>query len=183
MKIFYTLILSLCAVSVLAQTNITKHMDRDAYGDYFFYSATISVRNHESKAEILTQTFNDTTSLKNINEFLFPAHPIFLSASIQSGKLSACTLWNDRKEYIVVDNVSLLPARGSEKDIDIDTNPEMDYPFPFPYTLSPLHTLTIEGNTATFTFPEIYGNSQYNFTLEGTLTIVLVREQPYRRIL
>ena len=73
----------------------------------------------------------------------------------------------------------LLPAK--ESNVDIDPKPEND--FYSPYSLSPLYTLTIEGNTAIFTFPEIYGNSQYNFPLEGIFTIVLVRDEPYKNIL
>ena len=108
----------------------------------------------------------------------FPVQPVFLSAHIQSGQLTACTLWNNLKEYNVVDEGRLLlPAK--ESDGDVNAKPEEDI-FSMSYSLSPQYTLTIEGNTATFIFPEIYGNSQYNFTLEGTFTIILVRDEPYK---
>jgi hypothetical protein len=176
MKIFYTAIFCLCAISAFAQTNMVRDAKQETNGSYSFRSAAISVRNHETKAEVFTRTFNDTTSLKEMNELSFPVQPVFLSVHIQSGRLAACTLWNNLKEYNVVDEGTLLlPAK--ESGTDINPKPE-DGVFSPSYSLSPLYTLIIEGNTATFTFPEIYGNSQYNFTLEGTFTIVLVRDEP-----
>ncbi|HML64578.1 MAG TPA: hypothetical protein PKC55_07100 [Dysgonomonas sp.] len=180
MKIFYALIFCVCTISAFAQNNIVKDVKQETNGNYWFRSATINVRNYETKAGVLAHTFNDTTSLKGINKLPFPIHPIFLSVYIQSGKLAACTLWNNLAEYNVInEGMLLLPAKESEKEID----PKPEDNFSSPYSLSPLYTLTIEGNTATFTFPEIYGNSDYNFPLEGTLTIVLVKDEPYKNIL
>ncbi|WP_419033262.1 hypothetical protein [Dysgonomonas gadei] len=178
MKIFYIVIFCLCTISAYSQTTLAKNAKQETNGSYSFRSAVISVRNHETKAEVFTHAFNDTVSLREMKGLPFPVHPVFLSAYIQSGQLTACTLWNNLKEYNVVDEGRLLlPAK--ESDADLNTKSEDDL-FSPSYSLSPLYTLTIEGNTATFTFPEIYGNSQYNFTLEGTFTIILVRDEPYK---
>lgn len=178
MKIFYIVIFCLCTISAYSQTTLAKNAKQETNGSYSFRSAVISVRNHETKAEVFTHAFNDTVSLREMKGLPFPVHPVFLSAYIQSGQLTACTLWNNLKEYNVVDEGRLLlPAK--ESDGDVNAKPEEDI-FSMPYSLSPQYTLTIEGNTATFTFPEIYGNSQYNFTLEGTFTIILVRDEPYK---
>ena len=119
MKIFYALIFCVCTISAFAQNNIVKDVKQETNGNYWFRSATINVRNYETKAEVLTHTFNDTTSLKGINKLPFPIHPIFLSVYIQSGKLAACTLWNNLAEYNVInEGMLLLPAKESEKEID-----------------------------------------------------------------
>ncbi|MDR2953578.1 MAG: hypothetical protein LBV43_00680 [Prevotella sp.] len=178
MKIFYIAIFCLCAISAYSQTTRAKNAKQETNGSYSFRSAAISVRNHETKAEVFTRAFNDTVFLKEMKELPFPVQPVFLSAYIQSGMLSACTLWNNLKEYNVVDEGRLLlPAKESDADLNAKSEDDMFSPS---YSLSPLYILTIEDNTATFTFPEIYGNSQYDFTLEGTFTITLVRDEPYK---
>ena len=178
MKIFYIVIFCLCTISAYSQTTLAKNAKQETNGSYSFRSAVISVRNHETKAEVFTHAFNDTVSLREMKGLPFPVQPVFLSAYIQSGQLTACTLWNNLKEYNVVDEGRLLlPAK--ESDGDVNAKPEEDI-FSISYSLSPQYTLTIEGNTATFIFPEIYGNSQYNFTLDGTFTIILVRDEPYK---
>ncbi|HMM01709.1 MAG: hypothetical protein ACK5KN_07040 [Dysgonomonas sp.] len=178
MKIFYIAIFCLCTISAYTQTSGVKDAKQETSGSYSFRSAAISVRNYETKAEVFTHAFNDTISLKEMKGLPFPVQPVFLSVYIQSGMLSACTLWNNLKEYNVIDEGRLLlPAK--ESDGDGNAKPEEDI-FSMSYSLPPQYTLTIEGNTATFTFPEIYGNSQYNFTLEGTFTIILVRDEPYK---
>ena len=168
MKPFYILAacLWLYAFSAYSQTNTD--------GKYVFSKAVVSAYNHNTKAEVFTYIFNDIASLKELNNLPYPPQPVFLWASLQGGVLTACKLWNNNKEYNVREEGHLLePFPGK-----YDNTEEYPFdPFPYPYRLSPLYTLTIEGNTATFVFTEPYGSGAYNFPLLGKLTITLVKEE------
>lgn len=176
MRLLNLIILCLCTISVYAQANKSLEPDSDLNGHYLFSKAIASAYNYDTKAEAFTHTFSDTTSLKGFRELPFPVQPVFLSADIQSGTLVACRLWNNGKEYSVQEDGRLLvPAKEinpkSEGDIE---NTDI---FSTPYRLSSLYTLDVNGNTVTFTFNEPYGNSRYNFPLEGKFTLILVRDE------
>ena len=180
MKIFYILIWCICTTSAYAQTVSNNVEASEINGSYSFHNITVAISNNETKAEILAKTFNDTTSLKELNELLIPLQPVFLSAHIQNGILTACTLWNDLKEYNIVENGSLLlPA----KELDTDIESEEEGMRSHSYRLSPKYSLVIEGDKATFTFRELYGSSQYNFTLQAATTITLIRDKFYNETL
>lgn len=173
MRIFFTIVLVLCAICAYSQSVLTGGSGKNTDGSYSFHSLTVKAYNYNTKSEVFAHTFNDTTSLKKLNELPFPVQPVFLLATIHQGVLNACTLWNNLKEYNVVDNGMLLePA----KEYDSDNQVMEEDPFSQPYRLSPLYTLEIEGNNAIFTFQELYGNSSYNFPLEGKLIITLTKD-------
>lgn len=173
MRIFFTAIFILCAVYLYPQSVLTQDSEKRADGNYSFYSLTVKAYDYNTKSEVFTHTFNDTTSLKQLKELPFPVQPVFLSATIRQGVLKACTLWNNLKEYNVVDDGMLLePAKESDSD---NLLTEED-PFSQSYRLSPLSTLETEGNNAIFTIQEPYGNSLYNFPLEGKLIITLTKD-------
>jgi len=163
-----TAFLCLCVFSVYSQT------DKVTDGNYVFSKAIAVAYNYDTKAEVFTHTFNDIASLNELNDLPFPIQPVFLSAYIQGGVLTLCTLWNNNREYSVQENGRLLvPAKPIDSE---QTNENFDL-FSQPYNLSPTYRLDLDGNTATFTFTEPYGNGSYKFPLEGKFVITLVREK------
>jgi len=159
-----TAFLCLYVFSAYSQT------DKVTDGNYVFSKAIAAAYNYNTKAEVFTHTFNDIASLSELNDLPFPIQPVFLSAYIQGGVLTLCTLWNDNKEYSVQENGHLLV---SAKPIDSDDSGIFSQPF----YLSPLYKLDLTNDTATFTFTEPYGNGTFNFPLEGKFVITLVREK------
>lgn len=165
-----------CLCTIFAYSQTTQEITGNYYS---FRSASISLRNNDTKADVLNHTFNDTISLRDMKELSFPVQPVFLSVFIQSGVLSTCILWNNHKSYSVIDGGQLLlPVTKSYEDLETKSPDDI---FLLSYTL-PQYTLALEGNTATFTFPLFYGTSECNCTLEGTFTIVLVKDEPYKGI-
>jgi hypothetical protein len=164
MRLIYIVTAFLClyAFSVYSQTNKVED------GNYVFSKAVVAAYNYNTKTEVFTYTFNDTVSLKKLDELPFPIQPVFLSAYMQKGVLAFCKLWNDNMDYNVEDEGRILvPAKLSDSE----------NLFSQPYRLSPIYKLDIDGNTATFTFTEPYGSGLYSFPLEGKFVIVLVREE------
>jgi hypothetical protein len=158
-------------VSAYAQT-VDAKVAASSDGSYSFSKATVTIYHYHTKAEVFSRTFNDTVSLKGLDTIPFPPQPVFLSAFIQNGILTACKLWNNHKEYSVQNNGRLLvpaiPSGGNSDEADM---------FSQPYSLSPLYKLNIAGNTATFTFTESFGNSSYSFPLEGKFVIILTKDE------
>lgn len=179
MKLFNLILLCLFTISAHSQNNQTPDENSISNGNYSFTKAILTVYNSDTKKEVLTQTFNDTTSLKEIIKLPFPIHPIFLSAVIDSGILRGCKLWNNDKDYIVKSNGTLLEAinetNDSSDDIHRENDKNLDIFFDH-YQLSPLYSLKLKGRTATFNFRENFGNSLYDFPLEGKLTIILDKD-------
>jgi len=170
MKILLVLAACLCTLSGHSQT-AAPAASAAADGLYVFKSATVTIYNDNTKAEILTRAFNDTTALKNFYEVPSPPQPVFLSANMQNGVLTGCKLWNNGKEYSVRENGHLLaPLKPSDSDkFDV---------FSQSYYLSPVYKLNTDGNTVTFTFTEHFGSSLYSsIPLEGKFVITLVRDQ------
>jgi hypothetical protein len=167
MKSIYILTAFLCLYfSAYSQTN------KVADGNYVFGKAVVTAYNYDTKAEVFTHTFNDVASLDELKDLPYPVQPVFLSAFIQNGVMTLCTLWNNNKEYSVQEEGHLLvPAKPVEGE-----NGNFD-PFSQPYYLSPLYKLELEGDTATFTFTEPYGSGAYSFPLEGKFVITLTREE------
>ena len=163
----------------------SAYSQSDTDGTYVFSKAVVSAYHYDTKAEVFTHVFNDIESLDGLNGLPFPLHPVFLSASITGGVLTACTLWNNNKDCIVLENGHcLVPmemfeeiSEGEWNPADFEINPEIDM-FSQPFWLSPIYTLDIEGNAATFTFTIPYGNGAYNFMLLGKLVITLTPQPP-----
>jgi len=171
MKPIYIITAFLClyAFSAYSQTNTDK-----ITGNYVFGKAVVTAYNYDTKAEAFTHTFNDIASLDEMNSLPYPSQPVFLSAYIQGGVLTGCQLWNNNREYSVQENGHLLvPTKPDDSE---QTNGNIDL-FSQPYYLSPIYTLDLNDNTATFTFTEPYGNGSFSFPLEGKFVITLVREE------
>jgi len=169
MKIFLFLAACLCTLSIHSQT-ADSAASKAAEGLYVFKNASVTIYNDNTKAEILTRAFNDTTELEKFGEVPFIPQPVFLSAYIQGGVLSICKLWNNGKEYGVQENGHLLvPLKPSDSNkFDV---------FSQSFYLSPGYKLNTDGNTATFTFTEHFGNSQYSgIPLEGKFVITLLKD-------
>jgi cytochrome oxidase Cu insertion factor (SCO1/SenC/PrrC family) len=168
MKPFYFITAFLCLYAFgYSQTN------KVADGNYVFGKAIATVYNSDTKAEVLTQVFNDTVSLEKLNELPLPIQPIFLSACIREGVLIHCTLWNDYMDYSVEGGQLLV----SSKPPDSEEFPENQSLFSLSYHLPPIYKLELDDHTATFTFTQPYGNSLYSFPLEGKWVIVLVKDE------
>ncbi len=154
---------------IYSQTSKTIREESNADGNYTFHKATATAYKNNN-TEVFSHVFNDTISLKELQKLPFPIQPVLLSAQIQKGRLVGCKLWNNNKEYYVVnEGMLLVPAK--------ETEPDTNDAFSIPYQLSPLYTLKTEGDTVICTFTEPYGNSSFDFTLKGELVIVLVKDK------
>jgi hypothetical protein len=170
MKTFYIITAFLCLYAFSAYSQTDKLTD----GNYVFGKAIVTVYNYDTKAEVLTHTFDDVDSLQELYGLPFPFHPVFLSATIKDGVLTFCKLWNNDRYYSVQENGKLLVP---VKPADNEQSPEHFDPLSRPFHLSPIYKLELAGDTATFTFTEPYGNGAYKFPLEGKLVITLIREE------
>ena len=170
MKQIFIIAACLCLHAFSAYSQTDKITD----GNYVFDKAVATAYNYDTKAEVFTHTFNDIASLNELNDLPFPIQPVFLSAFIQKGVLTICRLWNNNREYSVEEDGHLLVPT---KPVDSEQPNGTFDPFSQPYYLSPLYTLDVKDNTATFTFTEPYGNGSYSFPLEGKFVITLVREE------
>lgn len=170
MKLYHLLILYLFTISAYSQSLA----DAGPTERYVFSEATLYVYNYDTSVEVFRKTVSDTTSFSQVKELPFPLQPVFLTADIHSGVLSVCKLLNNKKEYSVEeDGMLLIQAKGYDESPDSEEDGD---DLVFPYGLSPLYTLDITGNTATFTFVEPYGNSLYGFPLKGKFIITMVKE-------
>lgn len=180
MKLINLIILCLFTISANSQNDQILNKISDSNGSYYFTKAILTVYNSNTQKEVFTQVFNDTASLKELIDLPYPSHPIFLSAEIESGILRECKLWNNNKDYIVENNGMLLTPT---KEINFYPNDSLRINvkrsdiFSDHYQLSPLYTLKIKDRTATFTFREYYGNTLYDFPLQGELTVILDKDK------
>jgi len=165
MKSFYIITACLCLYAFAAYSQTGTD------GNYTFSKAVVSVYNDKTKAEVFTRVFNDSVALKALNDLPYPAQPVFLSAYIQGGVLTACTLWNNHKDCSVQEDGHLLVPLKNFDENDI---------FSQPFPLSPIYTLDINGNTATFTFTVSYGNGAYDFPLAGKFVMTLVKDENFK---
>ena len=179
MKLFYLIVLVAGLYTAPAYCQ-SKASTSDVY---YFSKASVTVCNYSTKEVVSTHVFNDVAALEELKELPYPVQPVFLSARIMNNVLILCKLWNNDKDYSVQENGHLIVPPGISDDelatsyfsggnfIDHDI-------FSRPFQLSPLYTLEINGNKATFTFPTIYANGLYDFTLEGKFVIELIKDEP-----
>lgn len=180
MKLSNLIILCLFTISANSQNDQIPNESLETNGSYYFTKAILTVYNSNTQKEVFTQVFNDTVSLKKLIDLPFPSLPIFLSAEIESGILRECKLWNNNKDYIVENNEMLLtPAKeiNFSPNDSLRINVKRSDIFSDHYQLSPLYTLKIKDHTATFTFRKYYGNTLYDFPLEGELTVILDKDK------
>ena len=167
MKIFYTLILYLCALSAFSQTNETAV---NTNGTYLFQKAIFTTSNYNTKAEVNSRIITDPSSL-DASELFFLN--VFLQATVNDEVLLSCML-PDGIEYLVkggtelVPTKVLLPTDERIRNKTADTNQ--------PLQLAP-YSLSIQNNTLTFTVRYLYGDSRYNFPLEGKLVVTLTKQK------
>ena len=159
MKLFYTIIFCLCAIGVHSQINHSKEND----GTYLLQKAVFSTYNYNTKGEIDTRVI-DPESLEDGEIFY---QNVFKEVSIYNHELTFCVLSNNL-DYQVTDRLTLIPAKEYNSDKVKSGN--------IPAQLSP-YSLSIENNTATFTVLYLYGDSRYNFPLEGKLTLTLTKQK------
>ncbi|SHF45262.1 hypothetical protein [Dysgonomonas macrotermitis] len=160
MKLFYTLILCLCAGFVYSQT---EQQTTVADGDYIFKKATFTVLNYDGQSIVDTHDIDDPKMLDKTEIFYYN---VFLEATIYNGFLQSCVL-PDQQPYSVKDGGGgLIPAKEYEKDEkagDIELQ------------LAP-YSFSAKGNELTFIVCYLYGDSRYSFPLEGKLTLVLTKQ-------
>lgn len=158
MKIFYTLILCLCAISAYSQTKGINSTD----GTYIFQKATFTTYNYDSKAEVGTHVIDDP-KLVTPNE-LFYYRNLFLEASIHNGELNYCMLF-DHSRYKVQFATELIFMDSKEQVLPEEIHTQLT-----PYSLS------INDNILTFTVDIPYGDSRYSFPLEGKLILTMTKQ-------
>lgn len=159
MKLLYTIILCLCAVGGYGQMSHSNLND----GTYLFKEATFVSYNNETKTKI------EEKSLKHesLNEHDIFYLNLFKEVVIYNQSLTFCILFND-KDYIVTDELILSLAK------EHDENEEQQEILPS--TLTP-YTLSIDNGVATFITRYLYGDPKYNSTLEGILTVKLIKQK------
>lgn len=160
MKLISTLIVCLFSLSAYSQSIPD--------GTYIFQDASFTTLNYNTRAVVNTNTVSSSASLDSTDMFYQRA---FLELTVSDGVLSSCTLPN-QVEYAVVNGVLLIPAKTYDSSQVYDENGldgENGRRIP-PYTTS------ISGNTLTVTFIFLYGDSRYNFTLEGDLVVTLIKQ-------
>lgn len=160
MKILYTLILCLCSLVTYSQSAKTNSTD----GTYLFEKAVFTISNSNSKSEVDRLVITDPASIDTTNLFL---ENIFSQATINNGILSFCIL-PDQSEYTVEDGIILLPAKEEKAKKDMSEHRQKQ--------LAPYST-SFHDNILTFTFIYPYGDSKYDFPLEGKLTITLTKQK------
>ena len=167
MKIFYTLILYLYALSAFSQTNKTIV---NTNGTYLFQKAVFTVSNYNTKSEVDTRVITDP-SLLDASDLFF--RNVFLQATVNNEVLLSCML-PDEVEYLVKDGIELIPAKilpptdEHVQDKAADNNQ--------PLQLAP-YSLSIQNSILTFTVNYLYGDSRYNFPLEGKLVVTLTKQK------
>ena len=179
MKLFYLIVLTAGLYTAPAYCQ-SKASTTDVY---FFSKASVTVCNYSTKEVVSTHVFNDVAALEGLGELPYPIHPVFLSALIKDNVLIACKLWNNNKDCSVQEDGRLLvPVRIFNNELNQSEpagNDLLDNDiFSRPFQLSPIYTLVIDGNKATFTFPAIYAHGRYDFTLEGKFVIELIKNEP-----
>lgn len=167
MKIFYTLILYLCALSAFSQKN---EIAVNTNGTYLFQKVIFTIYNYNTKAEVNTSVITDPASLDAADLFF---RNVFLEATIGNEVLLSCML-PDRTEYLVKNEteliaVKILPANAEQIQGRISEDDK-------PLQLTP-YLLSIQNNVLTFTVRYLYGNSEYNFPLEGKLVLTMTKQQ------
>ncbi len=160
MKILQTLIISLFALSAYSQTDKVNNTD----GTYLFKKAGFTIYNYNSKSEVDTRVITDPALIDTANLFL---QNVFLQATISNGVLSFCIL-ADQQEYTVEeDGITLLPTKEKSNEKDSSENERQ---------LSP-YSSSFSDSTLIFTFIYSYGDSSYDFPLEGKLAITLTKQK------
>lgn len=160
MKLFQLLILCLCSIFVYPQSNDTNNTN----GTFLFQKATLTSFNYDTKSEVDTRVVNDPLLLDTTDMFF---QNVFLEVTISNGILSSCILPNNL-EYTVRDGNILIPAKESPSE---KRSEEGNYTQLSPYSIR------FHNNTLDFTFHYLYGDSRYNFPLEGRLVITLTKKE------
>lgn len=160
MKILYILLLCLPTLFVHSQTNDINNIT----GTYLFEKATFTVNNYNTKSQVDFRTIIDPSELTE-DDLIFLN--VFREATISNGMLLSCML-PDRREYVVEGGVNLYPSKIESPD-EAD---KRDQSFDPPKQLTP-YELSLEGGSLIFKVRYLYGNSMYNFPLEGELIVIL----------
>lgn len=164
MKLFHTLALCLCVMSVCAQAPMAARPSKSD-GTYLFQKAVLTVYNANTKAVVDTRTITDPATLSSETDVFY--RNIFLEAAVKNGELRFCTL-PDKRSYLVTENTTLTAARKYSKE---ETSP-LDY---VPVQVEP-YVMSVNGNTLTFTLDYFYGESRYSFPLEGKLVLTMTQK-------
>ncbi len=159
MKILHTLILCLCALSAYSQSGKANKTD----GTYLFEKAVFTISNSNSKSEVDKRIITDPALVDTTDMFL---QNIFLQATISNEILSFCVL-PDQSEYTVEDGIKLIPTK-EKSDVSGLKHSQRQ--------LSP-YSSSFSDNRLIFTFIFLYGDSSYDFPLEGKLTITLTKQK------
>lgn len=166
MKIFFTIIFCLCAIYAYPQASNSQDSD----GTYVFKKAVLTIYNANTKAEVSTETIDNVASLNMEDIHL---RNVLLQATIYQGVLSFCIL-PDNLEYAVQDGIQLVPMKVDAEKKTVFNQLELGNA-PESMQLKP-YTFTTSNNVLTLTSNYSYGDSTFDFPLEGKLTIMLTKQ-------
>lgn len=160
MKIFYILMVCLYTLSAYSQSSTD--------GTYVFQDATLNSLDYNTRAPVSNNVVNSYALLDSTDMFFRHA---FLELTIADGVISSCTLPN-QVDYVVLNGILLVPAKTYDSTVIYDEN---GLDGEDGRRMAP-STTSISGNTLTVTFIFLYGDSRYNFSLEGDLVVTLTKQ-------
>ncbi|MBB4036007.1 hypothetical protein GGR21_001908 [Dysgonomonas hofstadii] len=167
MKIFFLTIFSVCSFCVYAQMPYMSPSD----GAYLFRKASLSVLNQKTKQVIDTRTVEDAAQI-DINDFHFRGVPLQVRLHLE--KLTQCIM-ADNKVYTVENTFMLVRPSIDESDILYKSTGGNEEDETDPGNLRP-YSLKVEGKVLTLNFIYSYGQSDFNFPLEGQLTVTFTKQ-------
>lgn len=141
-------------------------------GVYLFSKATLTIYNFDTKQEVDLKIVEDPSVIETAD---FHFANVFLQATIQDGKLFSCML-PDEQEYKVSNNIQLEPFKEKEVEKNMLMNMDGTENISQLRSLKP-YSFTIENDILTFEVLYPFGDSTYDFPLEGKLTVVLTKQQ------
>lgn len=159
MKLLYTIILCLCAVGGYSQMSHSNVND----GTYLFKEATFVSYNNETRTKLEEKNLKP----ESLNEHDIFYQNLFKEVAVYNQLLTFCVLFND-KDYIVTDELTLSLAK--------EYNESEEQQAFLPSMLTP-YTLSVDNGVATFTARYLYGDPKHNSTLEGILTVKLIKQK------
>lgn len=168
MKFLQALILCLCTLSVYSQTKKNNPTNET----YLFQKATFTVSNYNTKAVVNTRVITDIASVTAEDMFFSNT---FSRVIINNGSLLYCTL-PDQKEYVVKDDGIKISPIKTQSFFKEEKKESVPAGRPFSGQLEP-YTMSLNGDVLTFTVTYIYGDSRYQFTLEGKLVLTMTKQK------
>jgi len=167
MKILFSIIVCLYSLGTYAQDADENEVD----GIFIFDKAELSIHNYDTKGLVDARIIDDATKIDSTD---FHSGSILLEAKIYNGDLVSCQLLNKRT-YIVQNKFELIPFGWEDIPHD-DIVVREDGPKAIPLSVPP-YSFSVDGDRLTIDYRYQYGDSSYDFPLEGRLTVTLIKQK------